>query len=371
MATDPFESLAGRRVFLTGHTGFKGGWLAMWLQAIGAEVHGYSLEPPTTPSLFEAVGLESQIAAHHIGDIRDPQKLLACMTECQPEVVFHLAAQPIVGLGYREPAETFDINVMGTVHTLDAVRACPSVRACVVVTSDKCYDNREWASGYRETDPMGGHDPYSASKGAAEIVTASYRKSYFHPQGPQPIALATARAGNVIGGGDWAEGRIIPDFVRAASEGKAIELRSPDAIRPWQHVLEPISGYMLLACRMLENGPAYAGAWNFGPADVAPMRVEDVIARAAEAWGGGQWHKTGATHPHEAGLLRLDTGKACLHLGWRPVYTTAEAIAHTISWYRAHHEEPTQDAMRAQSKVELDEYAARIRYARPRTPTQS
>ena len=360
--------LSGRRVFVTGHTGFKGGWLCMWLKKLGAEVCGYSLEPPTDPNLFSVIGLESELAQHHIGDIRDRETITKCMKDFDPEVVFHLAAQPIVGLGYREPVETFDTNIMGTVNTLEAVRQCSGIRACVVVTSDKCYENREWASGYRETDPMGGHDPYSASKGAAEIVTASYRRSYFHPQGPRPVPVATARAGNVIGGGDWAEGRIIPDFVRAVGAGKPLELRSPGAIRPWQFVLEPLSGYLLLANRLMESGMGFAGAWNFGPKDALPMRVEQVIALAAEAWGGGQWHKTGDDHPHEAGLLRLDTGKANLHLGWQPVYDTTEAIQQTIAWYRAHHDSPDSGVIRAFTETMLDDYASRIRYTNARIP---
>jgi CDP-glucose 4,6-dehydratase len=327
----------GRRVLVTGHTGFKGSWLSTWLLELGADVTGYALEPPTTPSLFEEAGLASRMR-HVIGDVRDPVALEAAFSESRPEVVFHLAAQPLVRLSYEQPVDTYDTNVMGTVRVLEAVRACESVRAVVNVTSDKCYENRETEQAYREDDPMGGFDPYSSSKGCSELVTAAYRRSFFGPD--SRVRLASARAGNVVGGGDWAADRIVPDCVRALAAGRPVVVRNPDAVRPWQHVLEPLSGYLLLAARMLEDGHEFDGGWNFGPdpGDIVPVRrVADAVVAG---WGSGSWStpESAVPSPHEAGLLLLDISKACEGLGWRPSWSTERALAATAAWYRARHE---------------------------------
>jgi CDP-glucose 4,6-dehydratase len=325
---------AGRRVFVTGHTGFKGSWLAYWLLDLGADVSGFALEPPTDPSLFEELGLASRLAGHRIGDVRDLAAVRAAMHEAHPEIVIHMAAQPLVRLSYEQPVQTFDTNVMGSVNVLEAARGIDGLQAIVNVTSDKCYENREWEFAYRENDAMGGFDPYSASKGAAEIVTAAYRRSFFaDPTGP---ALATGRAGNVIGGGDWALDRIVPDCVRALVAGEPVPVRNPDAIRPWQHVLEPVSAYLWLASRLFAEGHAFEGPWNFGPLSGGNLRVCDVVDSVIAEWGAGEWvgPQPGAVHPHEARFLKLDCAKAVDVLGWRPVWDAAEAIRQTAKWYR-------------------------------------
>jgi CDP-glucose 4,6-dehydratase len=269
-----------KRVFLTGHTGFKGSWLSIWLDSLGANVHGYSLKPPTDPSLFNLCSID-RFTNSTIGDIRNRDLLKATLQKAQPEIVFHLAAQPLVRESFKNPVETYETNVMGTVNLLDAVRACPSVKAVVIVTTDKCYENREWHWGYRENDPMGGYDPYSSSKGCAELVTAAYRQSFFNPKDfdNHHIAVASARAGNVIGGGDWALDRLVPDCLKAILDGRKIIVRNPHAIRPWQHVLEPLRGYLLLAQKLFENGPQFAEAWNFGPDDRDCRPVIDVVSK--------------------------------------------------------------------------------------------
>lgn len=327
------DVFAGRRVFVTGHTGFKGSWLTWWLLRLGAQVTGYALEPDTDPALFELLGLRSRIT-HHAGDVRDLDLLRSAMAESEPEVVLHLAAQPLVRRSYAEPVLTFETNVMGTVNVLEAARTVSSVRAIVNVTSDKCYENREWEFAYRENDAMGGFDPYSASKGAAEIVTAAYRRSFFSDGAPG--ALASARAGNVIGGGDWAADRIIPDCIRALGSGETIEVRNPEAIRPWQHVLEPLSGYLMLAHALLEEGGGFAGAWNFGPLSGGNLTVREVVDAVVATWGSGEWAgpRTGDVHPHEAHFLKLDCAKAVDVLGWSPVWNAARAIHETTAWYR-------------------------------------
>ena len=325
---------AGRRVFVTGHTGFKGSWLASWLVDLGADVTGYALEPPTDPSLFDALSLGERLR-HVVADVRDRKRLEAEMAAARPSVVFHLAAQPLVRLGYAEPHRTFETNVMGTVNVLEAARACDSVAAVVIVTSDKCYDNPEDGRPFREADAMGGRDPYSASKGCAELVAAAYRASFF---GSDPAAsVATARAGNVIGGGDWAPDRILPDCVRALAAGEPVGVRNPAAVRPWQHVLEPLSGYLQLAARMLSHGHDYEGAWNFGPdaGDGArPVRwvVEDFLAE----WGAGSWTTPddAGAQPHEAHFLSLDSDKARQRLQWAPVWDATASVRHTAAWYR-------------------------------------
>lgn len=320
----------GRRVFLTGHTGFKGGWLSIWLNMLGADVHGYALTPPTDPSLFEAAGVDAVLASHTIGDIRDPATLRNAMAKAEPEIVIHMAAQPLVRRSYADPLETYSTNVIGTVNVLEAVRAQPSVRAVVNVTSDKCYENREWQRPYREDDAMGGHDPYSSSKGCAELVSQAYQRSFFG----NGIWMASARAGNVIGGGDWAEDRLLPDIFRAFARGEKLEIRSPEAIRPWQHVLEPLSGYLMLAEALFSDGEGYAGGWNFGPPSEDAWTVRRIVDHLVTEAGAVRLADT--PQPHEAGLLVLDSSKAAERLGWRPRWAIETALTMTADWYEAH-----------------------------------
>lgn len=328
----------GKKVFMTGHTGFKGSWLSLWLQTMGAQVTGFALQPPTNPSLFE-VAKVAQGMTSIIGDIRDAEALAKAMRDAAPDIVIHMAAQPLVRYSYVNPVETYSTNVMGTVHLLEAVRQTPSVRAVINVTSDKCYENREWVWGYRENEPMGGFDPYSNSKGCAELVTSAYRNSYFTPTpiNHQPsTALASARAGNVIGGGDWAADRLIPDILRAISENRPVVIRSPHAIRPWQHVLEPLSGYLLLAQRLYEQGATYAEGWNFGPSDEDAKPVQWIVERLTEQWGdGASWQLDGGEHPHEAHYLKLDCSKAKMRLDWQPRWHLAHTLEMIVGWQRA------------------------------------
>ena len=325
----------GKKVLITGHTGFKGSWLSLWLQSLGAEVIGYALAPPTIPSLFEEAKV-GQGMTSVIGDIRDLQHLRSVFAEHQPEIVIHMAAQPLVRYSYIEPVETYSTNVMGTVNLLEAVRATPSVKAVVNVTTDKCYENREWAWGYRENEAMGGYDPYSSSKGCAELVTAAYRNSFFQPStiNHQPLtAIASARAGNVIGGGDWAEDRLIPDIMRAIGEGRPVHIRNPHAIRPWQHVLVPLAGYLLLAQKLYEEGAAYAEGWNFGPNDEDAKPVQWIVERLTQSWGeGASWVLDAGDHPHEAHYLKLDCSKAKGRLDWHPRWHLDEALDRIVSW---------------------------------------
>lgn len=331
---------AGKSVFLTGHTGFKGGWLALWLNRLGAEVHGFATDPPTTPSLFAAARVNRSLATDTRADLRDFQALEKSVVLSSPQVIFHLASQPLVRRSYREPVETFTTNVLGTAHVLEAARKAKRLQAAVVITTDKVYENKERPEPYREDEPLGGHDPYSASKAAAEIVTASYRSSFFGTGNPgaAQAAVATARAGNVIGGGDWAEDRLIPDCIRSFAAGKSVELRYPDAVRPWQHVLEPLSGYLALAEALAGPGSAeYRGAFNFGPAAEGDATVGEVARLAAESWGNGQVTLAPAgDKPHEAGLLRLDISKARRMLGWNPRWPIAKALETTLAWYKAY-----------------------------------
>jgi len=351
----------GRRVLLTGHTGFKGGWLALWLAELGAEVHGYALAPATDPDLFGTAGVEDVLASHRIADVRDHLALQQCLQEVRPEIVFHLAAQPLVRLSYREPRETYETNVMGTVNVLEAVRQCDSVRVCQVITSDKCYENHEWVYAYRENDPMGGFDPYSNSKGCTELVVSAYRQSFFHPDriDEHGVSLASSRAGNVIGGGDWAEDRIIPDCVRALTAGETIEVRNPYAIRPWQHVLEPLSGYLWLAARQWENPGEFEGGWNFGPTGAGNVDVRQIVELAVKAWGGGDWHAPEMEHDrlHEANFLKLDITKASSLLAWGPVCTVPQAVVDTMAWYRTFHDGAA--AMPAFTLQQIQEYTER------------
>ena len=328
----------GKRVLLTGHTGFKGSWLSLWLQSMGAKVIGYALTPPTKPSLFEVANVGLGMTSI-IGDIRDLATLQKVFAEHQPEIVIHMAAQPLVRYSYLEPVETYSTNVMGTVNLLEAIRQTKSVKAVVNVTTDKCYENREWAWGYRENEAMGGFDPYSSSKGCAELVTAAYRNSYFHPEKSHEhgVAIATGRAGNVIGGGDWAEDRLIPDTMRAIVSGRPVSIRNPHSIRPWQHVLEPLSGYLLLAQRLYEDGPAFAEAWNFGPNDDDAKPVDWILDKLTETWGeGASWQLDNGEHPHEAHYLKLDCSKAKSRLQWQPKWSLATAIEEICVWHKAH-----------------------------------
>lgn len=322
----------GKRVFLTGHTGFKGGWLSLWLQAMGAEVHGYALNPPTDTNLFTVADVAKGMASSVIADIRDAGKLKQAMRSANPEIVFHLAAQPLVRYSYAQPAETYEVNVMGTVNLLEAVRATPGVKAVVNVTTDKCYENREWVWGYRENEAMGGFDPYSSSKGCAELVTSAYRQSFLEPAG---IALASARAGNVIGGGDWAADRLIPDFLRAMDASEVLKIRSPQSTRPWQHVLEPVSGYLLLAERLYTDGMPFAGAWNFGPKDEDARPVAWIVERMAEMRQDVIWQCDESPQPHEANYLKLDSSKANSQLNWLPRWRLKTALQKTLEWHEA------------------------------------
>ncbi|HEY2471966.1 MAG TPA: CDP-glucose 4,6-dehydratase [Terracidiphilus sp.] len=328
----------GRRVFLTGHTGFKGGWLALWLARRGAQVRGYSIEPFTKPNMFTESSV-AEVVEDVRGDTRDYAKLESSMKEFAPEVVFHLAAQPIVRRSYLEPIETFSTNVMGTAHVMEAIRQTPSVRAVVCITTDKVYQNQEWVWPYRETDPLGGHDPYSASKACAEIVSAGYRSSYFSPEkiNEHQVLLATARAGNVIGGGDWSEYRLIPDLIRAFQAGRSVLIRFPGATRPWQHVLEPLNGYITLAERLLARQTRFASSFNFGPSTDDIWPVERIANKAVELWGeGASWTRESTVPPvHEDRFLQLDASKARFELGWQPRLRIESALEWTIAWYRA------------------------------------
>jgi CDP-glucose 4,6-dehydratase len=325
---------AGRRVLVTGHTGFKGAWLSLWLGDLGASVAGYARDVPTDPSLYALAAVADDLE-HVEGDVRDGDRLAGAVQRLRPEVVFHLAAQPFVRRSFREPVETYATNVMGTVHLLDAVRrAGDAVRAVVVVTSDKCYENREWVWGYREHEPMGGHDPYSNSKGAAELVTSAYRSSFF--AGADATRIASARAGNVIGGGDWGEDRLIPDIARAALAGEPIRIRNPGSVRPWQHVLNPLSGYLTLAERLWDD-PACARGWNFGPPEADARPVRWIVDRVSAAWGEPlRWEIDPGPHPHEATWLKLDSSLARASLGWAPRWELAEGLDRTVAWYRGH-----------------------------------
>jgi CDP-glucose 4,6-dehydratase len=334
---DVVNAWRGRRVFLTGHTGFKGGWLALWLARRGALVRGYALDPPTEPNLFTLARVGS-VAEDVRGDILDRPKLEAAMREFAPEIVFHMAAQPLVRRSYRDPLGTYMTNVMGTAHVLEAARTTPSMRAVVCVTTDKCYENREWQRPYSESDALGGHDPYSSSKACAELVCAAWRSSFFLVERPESerLLLATARAGNVIGGGDWSEDRLIPDLMRGFHAGEPVRIRRPQAIRPWQHVLEPLHGYLLLAERLLAGDAAAAAAFNFGPRDEDAWTVEQIATFLAKKWGAGaEWVRDADPGVHEAGTLRLDASKAQAELGWQPRLTLSAALAWTVEWYRA------------------------------------
>ncbi|MBN2575587.1 MAG: CDP-glucose 4,6-dehydratase [Deltaproteobacteria bacterium] len=332
----------GRSVLVTGHTGFKGSWLTLWLHDLGAKVHGYSLPPPTVPSNFEASRVGELCASQTEADVRDVARLEQALRTIGPEVIFHLAAQSLVRDGYRHPAETFDVNLMGTVRLLDAVRVLGRPVSMVIVTSDKCYQNSEQTSGYRESDPMGGDDPYSASKGATELAVAAFRRSFFSPErlAQHGVKISSARAGNVIGGGDWGRDRIVSDTVLALHAGQPVPVRNPHAVRPWQHVLEPLSGYLILGHRLATSDePRWTNAWNFGPAESSAIPVSRLVEAFIESWGGGRWEATSSADAFwERRVLRLSVERAVAELGWRPRWTVLEAVARAASWYRAFYE---------------------------------
>ncbi len=322
----------GKHVLLTGHTGFKGSWLSLWLQSMGAVVRGIALDPPTTPALFNVAQVATGMD-HQVADIRDFEAIKPLVDGFKPEIVIHMAAQPLVRLSYQQPIETYATNVMGTLHVLEAARHAGSVRAIVNITTDKCYDNKEWAWGYREDEPMGGHDPYSSSKGCVELLSSAYRQSFLKDAG---IAMATARAGNVIGGGDWALDRLVPDILKALEQQQPVQIRNPYAIRPWQHVLEPLSGYLLLAESLFEHSQQDAEGWNFGPRDEDAQPVQWIVERLCQAWGGdASWAMQPGDHPHEAHFLKLDISKARQRLQWAPRWSLQTALSHITDWQQA------------------------------------
>lgn len=349
----------GKKVLVTGHTGFKGSWLCLWLQSMGARVTGLALEPPAQPALFDLAGV-AQGMEPIFGDIRHARTVQAVFSQTQPDIVFHLAAQSLVRYSYQHPVETYETNVMGSLQVLEAVRATPSVRAAVMVTTDKCYENREWLWPYRENEAMGGYDPYSSSKGCSELLIASYRRSFFpvesYPQ--HQTAVASARAGNVIGGGDRAADRLVPDIVRAFQAGEVLRIRYPSAVRPWQHVLEPLAGYLLLAQRLYQDGMAYAGAWNFGPYEQDAKPVRWIVERMAALWGGDPaWESDEGAHRHEAACLRLDCSKARHHLAWQPRWTLQQALEKIVAW---HHAEMQGGDMRQYCLHQIADYTCGI-----------
>ncbi len=326
-----------KKVFLTGHTGFKGAWLSLWLQDLGAHVTGYSLAPPTQPNLFDQANVARDMTSV-IGDVCDAEHLRSAMQTASPQIVIHMAAQALVRQSYEDPVSTYMTNVMGTVNVLNTVRSVESVRAVVIVTSDKCYENLERLEGFREDEPMGGYDPYSNSKGCAELVVSAYRSSFFNPAryAEHGVAIASARAGNVIGGGDWAPDRLIPDFIRGFQTGQTVSIRNPGSIRPWQHVMEPLSGYLLLAQNLVEKGPAYNGGWNFGPVENDARSVQWIADKLCALWGhGASWTQDSNTGPHEAHYLKLNCTKAHQQLGWRPVWGLERSLSEIVEWYRA------------------------------------
>jgi len=360
------ELFQGRRVLVTGHTGFKGAWLTLWLHELGAEVHGFALAPDMEPNLFAEARVKELLASDTIGDVRDIAAIGDCVRSCQPEVIFHLAAQPLVRKSYREPTATWETNVMGTVNVLEAVRQAQCVHVCQVITSDKCYENSGQVCAFRETDPMGGHDPYSSSKGAAELAVAAWRKSFFPPDriDKHGVSLSSVRSGNVIGGGDWAEDRIIPDCVRALAQANPIPVRNPNAIRPWQHVLEPLSGYLALTAHQWTEPDAYADSYNFGPLPSGNVTVGRVVDLVVRAWGSGSWEHNSAGSEsrgrlHEASFLKLDITKATTLLEWSPVFSTEEAVSETIAWYLQRHIEQNSFDARAACRRQIAEYSAR------------
>ena len=341
-----------RSVFLTGYTGFKGGWIALWLSQVGAKVHGYGLAPTTTPNFYTVTQLQDRLQTSTIGDIRELSKLVAAMQAAQPSIVIHMAAQSLVRESYNTPVETFATNVLGTVNVLEAARHLETVQAIVNITTDKCYENQEWLWPYRENDRLGGHDPYSGSKACAEIAASAYRNSFLSKSG---IQLASVRAGNVIGGGDWATDRLISDFLRAIDAGKPLRIRSPNAVRPWQHVLEPLAGYLMLAERLVIDGAEFAEAWNFGPEECDTKPVSWIVERLCQKLLGARWELERQSQPHEAGLLKLDSAKAKTRLGWAPRWSLETALDRTVEWHGAWKE---GQSMAETSIQQIEQYQA-------------
>jgi len=354
----------GRRILLTGHTGFKGAWLSLWLSLLEAEVIGYSLPPPTVPSLFELARL-NEVMTSVEGDVLDLEHLSQTISDYRPEIIIHLAAQALVRRSYVDPLETYATNIMGTVNLLEAVRLSQGVKAVIVVTSDKCYENREWCWGYREIDPMGGADPYSSSKGCAELITTAYRNSFFPATrySQHGVALASVRAGNVIGGGDWAKDRLIPDIIKAFLNNQSVVIRNPQSLRPWQYVLEPLRGYLMLAEKLYDNGIDYADAWNFGPSEYDHQTVFGILENIGALWGPqAKWEMGQGSQPHEANMLKLDCSKARLRLGWQPVVNLTKAIDWTVSWYKVFQDNP--NGVRKISESQINEYHKIIKSCR-------
>ncbi|MFL0802003.1 MAG: CDP-glucose 4,6-dehydratase [Agarilytica sp.] len=352
-----------KKVFLTGHTGFKGSWLSLWLQEMDVDLCGYSLAPPTQPNMFEEANIAEGMLSI-IGDIRDHSALFDAMSNFKPDIVIHMAAQSLVRLSYDSPVDTYSVNVMGTVNLLDCIRRCGGVKAAVNVTSDKCYENKEWYWGYREGEPKGGYDPYSNSKGCAELVTDAFRSSYFNKDqfSLHGCAVASARAGNVIGGGDWALDRLVPDMLKAFERGEKVEIRSPNAIRPWQHVLEPLSGYLLLAEKLFQNGSDFAEGWNFGPADEDAKPVDWIVGQIKNVWGeGADWYLSEGEHPHEASYLKLDCSKAKSRLEWSPRWSLAMTLEKIVGWHKAW---LSNSDMRKYSTHEIHQYIAAEKVSR-------
>jgi CDP-glucose 4,6-dehydratase len=340
---------SGKTVLVTGHTGFKGSWLILWLQLLGARVIGYALPPHTEPSLFQLSNAQEGIT-HIIGDTRDLSKVREVCQTYKPDFVFHLAAQSLVRYSYEHPVETYETNVMGTIHLFEAIRATPSVRVCVNVTSDKCYENREWEYSYRENDPMGGYDPYSSSKGCAELITAAYRRSFFNIGNSPSVRVASVRAGNVIGGGDWARDRLIPDCVRSLAAKSPVIVRNPEAVRPWQYVLEPLSGYLWLGACLWNTPSTFEGSWNFGPHTAGNVSVRQIVNQVVAMWGEGEWKhvcQEQSQEPHEARTLTLDITKSSSVLGWEPITSVSQAMTETIGWYLEQHRQRTLDVKAA------------------------
>lgn len=360
MKADLFNNVyKDRRVLITGHTGFKGSWLSLLLHKLGADVYGYALDPPTNPSLFVEAKI-GELMTSAIGDIRDYNLLLETLKKVQPEIIIHMAAQPLVRESYKNPRETYEINVMGTVNLLDAARQVNSIKAIVNVTTDKCYENKEWHWGYRENEPMGGYDPYSNSKGCSELVTSSFRSSFFNANeyANHGVAVASARAGNVIGGGDWADDRLIPDFIRSISKGEKVKIRSPYAIRPWQHVLEPLTGYLTLAEKLFTEGPAFAEAWNFGPDDKDAKNVEWITQTICNLWGeGAQYEVDNNPQPHEANYLKLDCSKAKAELGWMPKWDIETTLHSIVGWNKSF---LNQEDIRQVTENQIDQYFVKL-----------
>jgi CDP-glucose 4,6-dehydratase len=343
------EFWKGRRVFLTGHTGFKGSWLSLWLFSLGAEVKGYALNPPTSPSLFNEAKIDSIIDSQ-IADIRDQDTLHESMTEFNPDILIHMAAQPLVRYSYDAPIETYEVNVIGTAKVLEVARSCSNLRAIVNITTDKCYENDGRAEGYKENDPMGGYDPYSSSKGCAELVASSYRRSFLQDQ---DIGIASVRAGNVIGGGDWADDRLIPDILRSFENNKPVVIRNPKATRPWQHVLEPLSGYLVLAQNLYKDQKKYSEGWNFGPNEKDVQPVDWILDKIISKWPDSSWKLDSDSSPHEAGFLKLDISKAKSRIGWSPVWELSQTLEKIVSWHQAW---LNKEDMQVVCLTEIEEY---------------